>query len=92
MKVCSFCFHQAEAIDINEYQCTYCDIFLCREDLVDIRVIRFFCPKCGKEMWLGRSAEELWVANSRTSFASLEYLLECSDCLLAEIKKFKNGF
>ena len=54
---------------------------------MEIRIVRFFCPKCGKEMWLGKSVEDLWRDNQGLMFKELEYLLECTDCILAAIRK-----
>lgn len=91
MKICPFCFHKAEQIGHNEYQCTWCPTFLAKEDLTEIKAVRFFCPECGKEMWAGTSAEDLWAQISGCPIASLKWLLECSDCLLLEIQREELG-
>ena len=54
---------------------------------MEIRTVRFFCLKCGKEMWLGKPVVELWKVNKKLTFKELEYSLECTDCMLAEIRK-----
>lgn len=87
MKICPFCFHEAEQVDHNQCRCTWCGTFLAKEDLTEIRIIRFFCPKCGKEMWTGLSEGEPWDSRPRMSLFELKRQLECSDCLLLEIHR-----
>jgi uncharacterized protein with PIN domain len=48
-----------------------------------IRPIRFFCPKCGKEMWQGVKFEDIGMHTIKSLLATLI----CSDCLLKQIKK-----
>jgi len=49
-------------------------------------VIRFYCERCGKEMW--ELAEELagWDSLRHIPLGKVKQLLVCSDCLLAEMR------
>ena len=50
-------------------------------------VVKFFCPRCGKEMWESVDWEQEWDRMVRYySLASLKILLVCSDCTLEEIR------
>ena len=49
-------------------------------------IVKFFCPRCGKEMWELVDWEQDWDRIRRWTLASLKILLVCSDCLLEEIR------
>ena len=55
------------------------------EVLREITVVRFFCKRCGKELW-----DLVDWENSYMRYFTLEQMktqLICSDCMLAEIRE-----
>lgn len=54
----------------------------------EVRSIRFFCKKCGKEMW-----EDMILDKNNETIGHLYHVLECSDCtlLLGSFKKLKQN-
>ncbi len=107
MKVCPFCFRKVEQIDCDgtlhiieegrviltdhRHRCNHCKITLAEEDLQEIKIVRFFCPKCGEEMWQGVPRKNIWDEVRELSFRSLQYQAECSDCRWAETKERKEN-
>lgn len=54
------------------------------EDITsDIRPVRFFCSKCGKELWKDISI----IGKQSMSITEAERRCICSDCLLEDIKE-----
>lgn len=51
-------------------------------------MIKFFCEKCGKEMW---HLPESWDYVKHLTLEDARRLLLCSDCLLAEMKELPIG-
>jgi len=48
-------------------------------------MVKFFCPMCGKEVWFLID----WDHARQYTLNALRILLECSDCILAEIRADK---
>jgi len=58
---------------------------MCEDTGDEVRMVKYFCPRYGKEMWELADPEQTWDDMRLYSLASLKILLVCSDCLLEEI-------
>ena len=53
-------------------------------------MIKFYCERCGKEMWeLIRELGGMWDNVRHFTLDQVNHLLVCSDCLLKEIREDK---
>jgi len=49
-------------------------------------MIKFYCKKCGKEMWQFGDRDSI----KYLTIEQIEHVLICSDCLLKEIQEEQN--